>query len=500
MAEMQDELARKEAELRDFVEQAVVPLHRVAADGTILWANRAEMDLLGYRPDEYIGHNIREFHADADALERILGCLARNEELRGWHACLRRKDGSLRRVAIYSNAYMEDGKFVHTRCFTLDVTDQVDATEAGQKLAAIVTSSEDGIASKDLNGIVTSWNAAAERIFGWKPEEIIGRSILCLIPPELHPDENVILSKIRAGERIEHFETIRVRKDGERIPVSLTVSPVKDSNGRIVGAAKIVRDVTQQKRGEEALRRAEKLAATGQLAASIAHEINNPMQALANLLSLISYKASLDDSTRQLVALAEGELARMSHIARQMLSFYRESPSPVPVKVTEILEDVLEVVTKTARSNDIKVERQYQATGEVLGYPVELRQLFANLFTNSLEAIGQKGRLKIRVAEAREFGGARRRGMRIVIADNGAGIKPELRERIFEAFFTTKSTKGTGLGLWVVKGIVTKHEGFLRLRSSTRPGRSGTVLSVFLPQSGAWPSLTRAAAGAENAA
>ena len=325
-------------------------------------------------------------------------------------------------------------------------------------------------------------------MFGWKADEIIGKPVLTLIPLELHPDEDLILGKIRRGERIEHFETVRVRKDGERIFVSLTVSPVKDATGRIVGAAKIVRNITDRKRSEDALRRAEKMAATGQLAASIAHEINNPLQALSNLLALVSYRASLDDETRRLVGLAQSELGRVAHIARQMLSFYRESPAPIPVKLTELLEDVLELFGARARANEIRIERQYESTGEVHGYPVELRQLFTNLIANAMESMGTRGRLRIRVAPAVERGAGRRRGMRVTVADNGAGIPAEVRPRIFDPFFTTKSTKGTGLGLWVVQGIVTTHAGSLRLRSRTG-ARSGTVVSVFLPAESSWNVL-----------
>jgi PAS domain S-box-containing protein len=349
------------------------------------------------------------------------------------------------------------------------------------KLAAIVESSEDAIASKDLNGIVTSWNASAERIFGYKAEEIIGKPITLIIPPELHKDEDVILSKIRRGERIQHFETERVTKSGERIYVSLTISPVKDHTGKIIGAAKIARDITEQKRTEEALRRAEKLAATGQLAASIAHEINNPMQALTNLIALIAYKTSLDSDTRQLVALAEAEVSRMSHIVRQMLSFYRESNTPVPVRLIEVLEDVLELFVMRMRSNQIKVERRYEFDEEIYAFPVELRQLFANLISNAIEAMNGKGRIRIHVSPWREVTGSGRRGVRVLIADDGPGVKRELRERIFEPFFTTKAEKGTGLGLWVVKTVVSRHEGAIRMRSTTSGRHCGTVFSIFLP-------------------
>jgi len=496
-----EELARREAELRDFVDNSVVALHRVGADGTILWANRAEMELLGYTPEEYIGHNISEFHVDADVLKDILTSLSRGETLHGREACLRRKDGSLRRVVIYSNAYLEAGKFVHTRCFTLDVTEQAAAIEAGQRLAAIVTSSEDAIASKDLNGIITSWNGSAERMFGWKADEIIGRPVLVLIPPELHSDEDLILGKIRRGERIEHFETVRVRKDGERIAVSLTVSPIKDAGGRIIGAAKIVRDITERKRTEDGLRRAEKMAATGRLAATIAHEINNPMQALANLLALIAHNTNLDQGTRQLVELADSELTRMSHIARQMLSFYRESSTALPVKVNDLLDEVLGLTVTGDRAKGLRIERRYDTTAEIYGFPIELRQLFVNLITNAVEAVGARGRIRIHVADARDWKSPSRHGVRVVIADTGPGIAPDIRRQIFQPFFTTKLAKGTGLGLWVVQGIVDKHEGTLRMRTSVQPGRSGTVFSIFLPQQPSAALLyTRATASTENAA
>ena len=349
-----------------------------------------------------------------------------------------------------------------------------------RKLAAIVESSDDGIVSKDLNGIVTSWNAAAERIFGYKAEEMIGHSILKLIPPELHKDEDMILGKIRRDERLEHFETVRMHKSGRRINVSITVSPVKDATGRVIGAAKIARDITGRIQTEQALRRTEKLAATGQLAASIAHEINNPMQALANLLSLISYKTSLDENTRNLCALADSELHRMAHITRQMLSFYRETAVPVPLKLTEVMEDVLDLYAQRLNSNGIKVERRYDLIAEVHAYPVEMRQLFANLIGNAIEAIEARGRIVIHLAAGREWRGSRQ-GVRITIADNGSGIPADARGRIFEPFFTTKAERGTGLGLWVAGGIVGKHSGSIRVHTSTRKGRHGTVFSIFLP-------------------
>jgi PAS domain S-box-containing protein len=363
---------------------------------------------------------------------------------------------------------------------------------AAMRLAAIVESSDDAIASKDLNGVVTSWNAAAERIFGWKAEEIIGKPITILIPPELHKDEEMILSRIRRGERIEHFETVRLRKDGERVQVSLTISPIKDDDGQVIGASKIARDISERKRAEEALQRAEKLAATGQVAASIAHEINNPMQALTNILALISYKTARDHDAHQLVLLAEAELNRMSHIARQMLSFYHETTQPVPLKIDEAIEDVLEPMATRLRARHIQLSRQYEFSRPVRAFPVEMRQLFANLISNAAEAAGEGGTITLRVHGGHDWRTGRT-GVRVLVADNGGGIRPEVRSRVFEPFFTTKADKGTGLGLWVVNGIISRHHGSIHLRSSVQPGRSGTVFSIFIPDADSEQEPARAA-------
>lgn len=361
-----------------------------------------------------------------------------------------------------------------------EIAERKQAEKATRMLAAIVESCDDAIASKDLNAIVTSWNASAERMFGYRAEEIIGKPITLIIPDELRADEGMILGKIRRGERIEHFETVRVTKSGRRIDVSLTISPVKDETGRVIGAAKVARDITDRKRTGEALRRAEKLAAAGQLAASIAHEINNPMQALTNLLSLISSQSSLDENTQKLVSMADAELTRMSHITRQMLSFYRESSVPVAVKVTELMEEALQLFVRRMRFKRIRLKRKYEFSGEIHGFAVEICQVFANLVNNAVEAVAQGGLIQVHITPSQDWS-TRANGVRVIVADNGPGIAPELRSRIFEPFFTTKAEKGTGLGLWVVRGIVAKHGGSIRLRSSTRRGRTGTLLSVFLP-------------------
>jgi PAS domain S-box-containing protein len=246
-----EELRRREWELTDFIENAPIGLHWVGADGRILWANQAELDLLGYTREEYIGRHIAEFHADEDAISDILARLERNETLHDYEARLRSKDGSLRYVLISSNVRREGGEFIHTRCFTRDITQRKLAETNQFHMAAIVESSDDAIISKKLDGTILSWNPGAERLYGYTPDEAIGQPVTMLIPPDHQDEEPQIIKRIKRGERIDHYETVRVRKDGARIDISLTVSPVKDASGRIIGASKIARDISGRKRAAE---------------------------------------------------------------------------------------------------------------------------------------------------------------------------------------------------------------------------------------------------------
>ncbi|MGO4211212.1 PAS domain S-box protein [Terriglobus sp. 2YAB30_2] len=344
------------------------------------------------------------------------------------------------------------------------------------ELAAIVTSSDDPILSKDLNGIIASWNDAATRVFGYRPEEIVGQSILKLIPPEFHADEELILSKIRAGERIDHFETTRLTRGGERIPVSLTVSPVKDETGRIVGASKILRDISNRKRMEESLLQAEKIAATGRMAATIAHEINNPLEAVVNLLYLMRPMIA-DPQGMAYLETAESELARVSHIAKQTLGYYREHSSAKPTSISDLVENALKVYEPRCKAYRIALERHLESDRKIVLRQGEMLQVISNLITNSLYAMPQGGTLAVSVQDV-SFPSD---GVRLRVKDTGVGIPKENLERVFEAFFTTRSTIGTGIGLFVAKQFVEGHGGTIRVESSTAPETHGTTLEIFLP-------------------
>jgi PAS domain S-box-containing protein len=231
-------------------------------------------------------------------------------------------------------------------------------------LAAIVESSADAIVSKDLNGIVTSWNPAAEKMFGYSAKEMIGRPVTAIIPPELQEDERKILETIGRGERIEHIETVRLTRSGERIDVSLTISPIIDEAGRVIGAAKIARDITQQKKTEQALRTTERLASVGRLAATIAHEINNPLEAVSNLVYLAKDRTVRKD-VREYLGAVEEELARISHLTKQTLGFYRETKAPSAVRVGVMLNPLISVFGGRARNKGIEIRPEIRQDPEI---------------------------------------------------------------------------------------------------------------------------------------
>jgi len=395
-----------------------------------------------------------------------------------------RPDGALRRIEVNGDLQPEtDGSRGRVLGTIRDVT-TIRKTEAGLResarhlgeLAAIVASSDDVIVSKDLNGIITSWNNAATQVFGYSPEEIIGTSILKLIPEHLHSDEKTIIENIRAGRRIEHFETVRLAKDGSQIDVSLTVSPIKDGEGRVIGASKILRDVSSRKRMEQSLLQAEKIAATGRMAATIAHEINNPLEAVTNLLYLLRPKIT-DDNGRGFLAMAEDELGRVSHIAKQTLGYYREHAAANLTSVEEIAEHALTIYEPRCIAAGITVRRSLGPSTKVVLRRGEMMQVISNLIANAIYAIPAGGTLSVSVCDA----SSAEDGIVLTVEDDGVGIVPKDLPKVFDAFFTTRATVGTGIGLFVAKQFVEGHGGRIDIESSCESDRHGTTVRVFLP-------------------
>lgn len=238
--------------------------------------------------------------------------------------------------------------------------------------------------------------------------------------------------------------------------------------------------LAERQKTEEALRTSEKLAVAGRLAASIAHEINNPLESVTNLLYLVSLSSSLEES-KNYAQTAMGELARASEIAIQTLKFHRQQVNPVIVRVPEIVDAALVLYHSRLRSARIVIEKDFRECRPILAREGDLRQVILNLVGNAADAMAKGGRLKIRIANTQEHSNGARRGIRLTIADTGSGIHPEIKGKLFEPFVSTKGNKGTGLGLWVSSEIIKKHGGTIQVRSSVLSPDTGTVFSVFLP-------------------
>ena len=402
------------------------------------------------------------------------------------------RDGSIRRIRG-TGSLLRESKSSPLRFagVVIDITERNHADEVRNRLAAIVDSSDDAIISKDLNGIVTSWNAGATRLFGYRPDEIIGRSILTIIPSELQSEEPAILATLRSGKKIDHYETVRIHKNGTRIQVSLSISPVRDSVGRIVGASKIARDIGERLRMQEAMIQSEKLAATGRMAAAIAHEINNPLEAITNLAYLLSTDPSLSQAGKKYADVLLEEITRASDVAKQSLGFFRDSKKPGPFDVCELLDSVARLYRPVLEKKRIDLTRDYIGGCDVFGSAAEIRQVFANLVRNAIDAVEAGGHIQLRIRETST-------GMRrIVVADNGHGIAPQTRTRLFQPFVSSKGAAGNGLGLWVSHGIIKNHGGSIRVKTCQIPGRSGTVFAITLPSSST-QSLQNSTSGMES--
>jgi PAS domain S-box-containing protein len=346
-----------------------------------------------------------------------------------------------------------------------------------REMAAIVEYSDDAIFSKGPEGTITSWNRGAERLYGYSAQQAVGASVYQLAPPGRQEEVRRIQEIINRGGHVEPFQTERMRKDGTLVPVLLTVSPLRNAKGKIVGGSTITRDISAQRQSEEAIRRSEKLATAGRLAASIAHEINNPLEAVINLLYLARHDSA---NAQQHLTMAEQEVGRIARLAQQTLGFVRETGAPGWMDPAVIMDEILQLYSRKLEDRKIRVIRRYRNSRQIRGYSGELRQLLANLLVNAVEAMADGGFLQVRVASGKQWSDSRE-GIRITVADNGSGIPSENLGRIFEPFYTTKKDTGTGLGLWVSRGIVQKHGGSIRVRSRSEGHATGTVFTVFLP-------------------
>ena len=354
-----------------------------------------------------------------------------------------------------------------------------------------------GLAFFDRNCRFVRVNQVFAEMTGVPLSRHLGRTLPELLPQQVAQDlENTVHRVFACEEPVGNLELSGL-SGTPSLPWTWLVSayPVRTTPQQVRWVGVIVLDASDRKRSEEALRRTEKLAATGRLAASIAHEINNPLEAITNLLFLLRNFCRLEDPALNYVAMAAHEAQRITEITQQTLRFYRQSTLPTRAKMSELLDSVLSLYQSRLNTLNIEIKREYDPEMDLFCFAGELRQVFANLVGNSIDATSGGGSLRVRARRSRSWQAPEEMGVRFTLADTGTGMEPAVRERIFEAFFTTKEVTGTGLGLWVSHEIIVKHRGLVHVRSRTHAqGKaSGAVFQIFIPDDA---SLTASASHA----
>jgi PAS domain S-box-containing protein len=380
-----------------------------------------------------------------------------------------------------------------TRQVRQSIAEEKEAQEAVARLAAIVSSSSDAIIGKTLDGLVTSWNAGAERTFGYERSEMVGQSVFKLIPDELHDAEREVLARLRRGESVELAETERVRKDGKRIWISLSVSPIRDATGEIIGAASIKRDVTESRLMRQHLHDTQRFQAVGQLAGGIAHEANNQMTVVLGASQFLLRRADLAASAREDIELIRRAAERTASITQQLLAFSRRQVLELrDVDLNRVVLTIEPILRRSlAESQELTVRLKLR-DAVVRADPRQLEQVLLNLTLNARDAMPTGGRLTIEtdsVEVAAEDIAWEGEGPSpgayavVVVKDTGHGMDRATLQRAFEPFFTTKAVgQGTGLGLSVVHGIVNQSGGSIRVESELG---KGTTFTLYLPVSSA---------------
>jgi signal transduction histidine kinase len=372
--------------------------------------------------------------------------------------------------------------------------------KAGALQRAIFNSANFSSIATDARGVIQIFNVGAERMLGYTaaevtnsitpadisdPHEIISRAAALSLELGIQIAPGFEALVFKASRGIEDiYELTYVRKDGSRIPAVVSVTALRDTDQVIIGYLLIGTDNTARKLAEAALLRSEMLASAGRMAASIAHEINNPLEAIMNTHYLMRSVPNVPVAALAYLDIADGELMRIAHITRQSLGFYRESSAATSNSASALIGSVVTLLQAKIRANGATVEQQCEGPLHVMGIAGELRQVLANLLANSLDASGRDGRIVLRASPSMHPNDGTRR-VRIAVADCGSGIAHGTAKNIFDPFFTTKGTVGTGLGLWVCKQLVEKNGGSIRVRSTTEGKRRGTTFSVMLPRDAA---------------
>lgn len=465
-------------------------------NGTILTWNQGAAAIYGYTAEEMVGQSIKLLVPPdrLDEEESILAQIQAGQRVHHFETIRIRKGGAPLHVSLTISPIRDGERIAGASHVARDISERKRLELANAQLAAIVESSEDAIISKDLNGVIQTWNASACRIYGYSADEVAGRRITFLLPPGREDEEEQILEKIRRGGRVDHFETTRLRKDGVVIHVSLSISPIKNREGAMVGASHVARDITGQKEFERQLRQTQRLESLGVLAGGVAHDFNNLLTGIIGNASLAAETLPGPHPAQQFLGDLTLCAERAADLTKQLLAYSGRGQFVVgPVSISEV---VAEISTLVEASIPKTVAIQLDLAKNVP--PVEadrsqIQQLVMNLVINGAEAIGENrpGAVVVKTGVQRldgdyiseAFPAARIQPGKYVyiqVEDNGAGMDERTKARIFDPFFTTKFT-GRGLGLAAALGIVNAHNGAIRV--ATAPGQ-GTTFKVVFPVSG----------------
>jgi PAS domain S-box-containing protein len=363
-----------------------------------------------------------------------------------------------------------------------------DLFESEQQLRITLASIGDGVIACDAEGRIQMMNPVALELTGWTIAEARDKPLEVIFHIVNETTRAIVENPVDKVKRLNRIvglanHTVLIRKDGTELHIADSGAPIRDKTDRTVGFVLVFRDITLERRTQDALLANEKLAVAGRLAATIAHEIHNPLDSVCNLLYLMRTGATPEESV-QFMSMAEQELARVTQISRAMLGLYRESKTPVQVDLREMLKEILLLMERRLSDLGVTVHTEIPVAITIDGFPAELRQVFSNLITNAAEAAGRGGNIWIEIspepATSTTSGIRTEAGATVRVRDDGPGIIADAQPLIFEPFFTTKGEHGTGLGLWVSRGIVNKHGGRIIVQSDTSKTAHGTVMSVFL--------------------
>jgi PAS domain S-box-containing protein len=465
--------------------------------GNITYANHGFIDYLGFTLDDH-DKWLTAFHPEDQA--RVLDCWMRSVSTGAEYdieaRLIRAHDGAARWWWVRAQPVRDaSGAILHWLGVAIDIDDrktfaetllekQIETERQRAELETIYDTAPVGLALFDpVEFRYLRVNDIQAEVIGLPKDQILGRPITEIAPLEGLKE---LFQQVASGDAVRNhiLEGELPSRPGEHRFWNVNYSPIYNAEGRVEAIAAVVLEVTHQKKAENALIQSEKLAAVGRLASSISHEINNPLEAITNLLYLIALSDDLPASIEAYVQTAQSELSRVCQIATQTLRFHRQAVRATNVTAADLVDAVLNLYQGRLANSSIRVEATYATQTRILCFENDIRQALNNLIANAIDAMRQGGRLIVRAHDTTDNSDgypAGRQGIRITIADTGHGMSPEVRARLFEPFYTTKDLNGTGLGLWISAGIVKRHQGRLTFRSTQHPIHHGTIFSLFLP-------------------